>query len=63
MRNYLSYCRANLQLDPGTEIFPKQDKISIKEDDNGQKIYGYGNGITIPYRAILFIHKKVSPGV
>ena len=61
MRNYLSYCRANLQLDPGTEIFPKQDKISIKEDDNGQKVYGYGNGITIPYRAYSIHSQKSQP--
>jgi hypothetical protein len=37
MRNYLSYCRANLKLDPKTEIFPKQDKVSVKEDKDGQK--------------------------
>ena len=37
MRNYLSYCRAHLKLDPKTEIFPKQDKVSIKEDENGIK--------------------------
>ena len=61
MRNYLSYCRAHLKLDPKTEIFPKQDKVSIKEDENGIKKRGYGNGITIPYRAFEIHSNKDQP--
>ena len=60
MRNYLSYCRANLKLDPKTEIFPKQDRVSITEK-NGQTIKGYGNGITIPYRAFSIHAYKDKP--
>ena len=33
MRNYLAYCRATLKLDPKTEIFPKQDEVSITEEN------------------------------
>ena len=60
MRNYLTYCRAHLKLDPTTEIFPKQDKVSIKEE-NGIKKRGYGNGITIPYRAFEIHSNKDQP--
>ena len=42
MRNYLTYCRKWLKLDPKTEIFPKQDRVSVKEDKNEIKKYGYG---------------------
>ena len=60
MRNYLSYCRATLKLDPKTEIFPKQDEVSITEE-NGFKKFGYGNGITIPYRSFEIHADKDQP--
>jgi hypothetical protein len=60
MRNYLAYCRATLKLDPKTEIFPKQDEVSITEE-NGFKKFGYGNGITIPYRSFEIHADKDQP--
>ena len=60
MRNYLAYCRATLKLDPKTEIFPKQDEVSITEE-NGFKKFGYGNGITIPYRSFEIHAEKDQP--
>ena len=61
MRNYLTYCRKWLKLDPKTEIFPKQDRVSVSQDKNGNKKYGYGNGITIPYRAFHIHNNKDQP--
>ena len=47
MRNYLCWVRDELDLDPKTEIFPKQ--LVVKTGPDGRE--KYGNGITIPYRA------------
>lgn len=56
MRNYLCWIRDELDLDPKTEIFPKQ--LEVKTDENGKE--KYGNGITIPYRA-FFLDPDASP--
>tara|TARA_R100001369_G_scaffold22088_2_gene40290 strand:+ start:2771 stop:5029 length:2259 start_codon:yes stop_codon:yes gene_type:complete len=60
MRNYLTYCRDWLGLDPATEIFPKQDNVSPKTDT---KEKGYGNGITLPYRAFAIKPDDVACGL
>ena len=46
MIGYLSWARDKLELDPKTELFPKQLEV-ITDPDGKEK---YGNGITIPYR-------------